>query len=90
MADLKQAVDVAKSHVLAVFSDEVMGTPRLEEIWFDDNVRQWFVTIGFFRKPDEITKALGTFSRYEYKVVQISNDFGLPMSIKNRDLAGAA
>lgn len=90
MIDLNQAVVAARHHIQTVFSGEVQGTPRLEEIWLDDGAKQWFVTFGFFRKPDDVTAAAGTFSRYEYKVVKISNDTGLPISIKNRDLAGAA
>jgi hypothetical protein len=36
MMDLKQAVEVASSHLHDVFASEIVGAPRLEEFWFDE------------------------------------------------------
>ena len=88
--DVKQAVAAAKVHLLDVFGAELMSTPRIEEVWFEDVGRIWCVTLGFFRKPDELaTKAAGTYSTYDYKVVRIEDASGNPLSIKNRDQVAA-
>ena len=88
--DAKQAVEAAKSHLLDVFGAEMMSAPRIEEVWFEEAERQWCVTLGFFRKPDDlVAKAAGTFSTYDYKVVRIEDITGKPRSIKNREQAAA-
>ena len=88
--DVKQAVAAAKVHLLDVFGAELMSAPRIEEVWFEDVGRVWCVTLGFFRKPDDLmAKAAGTFSTYDYKVVQIEDFSGKPLSIKNRDRVAA-
>ncbi len=88
--DAKQAVEAAKAHLLDVFGAEMMSAPRLEEVWFEDTEKVWCITLGFFRKPDELmAKASGTFSTYDYKVVQVEDVTGSPRSIKNRERAAA-
>ena len=88
--DVKQAVAAAKAHLLDVFGAELMSAPRLEEVWFDDAERVWCVTLGFFRKPDDLmTKAAGSFSTYDYKVVRVEDSTGKPRSIRNREQAAA-
>ena len=59
--DVKQAVAAAKAHLLDVFGAELMSAPRLEEVWFEDAQRVWCVTLGFFRKPDELMAKTGWY-----------------------------
>ena len=87
--DAKQAIATAKKHLLEMFQDEMLSPPRLEEIWFDDSKYVWCVTLGFFRKPDDLLKATGTFSTFVYKVVRIDDATGQPQSIRNREAAAA-
>ena len=88
--EVKQAIGTAKAHLLDLFGAELMSQPRLEEVWFEDADNAWCVTLGFFRKPDELTtRAAGTYSTYDYKVVQIDDDTGKPKSIRNRDRVAA-
>lgn len=87
--DVKQAVDAAKSYLQDVFGAEVTTAPRLEEVWFDDDDRSWCVTLGFFRKPDDLSKNLGIFSTYAYKVVRIDNSSERPNSIMDRERVAA-
>ena len=85
----KQVVGLAKAHLRETFADELLSEPRLEEIWFEDADKTWCVTLGFFRKPDEqLTKATGSFSTFDYKVVRLAES-GKPISIKNRERAAA-
>lgn len=88
--DVKQAVAAAKAHLLDVFGAEMMSDPRLEEVWFDEGERVWCVTLGFYRKPDELmSKVAGSFSTYDYKVVRLEGVDGKPRSIRNREQAAA-
>lgn len=86
--DPKQAVETAKSYLSEMFAAELMSAPRLEEVWFDDAEKVWCVTLGFYRKPDELLKAAGRFSTYDYKVIRLDVN-GTPRSIKNREPAAA-
>jgi hypothetical protein len=83
--ELKAAVEAAKAHVTSVFADDMLGGPQLEEVWFDDTGHVWNVTVGFYRKPDEVARAAGTFSRYTYKVVRVDEATGRPIAIRNRE-----
>ncbi len=85
LTDVKQAVVTAKKYLEDVFGSELMTPPRLEEVWFDDRTDVWNVTFGFFRKPDDITSAMGTYSTYAYKVVAIDDETGNPVSIRDRE-----
>ena len=87
--DVKQAVEAAKTYLQEVFGSELMTAPRLEEVWFDEDHKSWCVTLGFFRKPDDVTKTMGPFSTYSYKVVRVESMFGKPVSIKDRERAAA-
>lgn len=84
----KQVVSLAKAHLGETFADEMFSEPRLEEIWFEDAEKVWCVTLGFFRKPDDLTKATGSFATFDYKVVRLTES-GTPVSIKNRERAAA-
>lgn len=84
--DVKQAVAVAKSHLISVFGDEMLGEPRLEEIWLEDAEQVWCITLGFFRQPHTVLLPAGTYSKYDYKLVRIDAVTGKPQSIKNRDV----
>ena len=45
--DMKEAVRAAKSYVAEVYSDENVTSIGLEEVRYDDRLRNWQVTIGF-------------------------------------------
>ena len=77
--DAKQAASAAKAHLVDVFAGELPSDPRLEEVWFEDAERVWCVTLGFFRKPEEVLKAAGTYSTFDYKVVRIEDVSGKPL-----------
>ena len=87
--DVKQAVEIARSYLQEVFGNELMSPPRLEEVWLDEDSGVWCLTFGFYRKPDDLTKVIGTFSTYSYKVVRVDDKTGKPLSIKDRERAAA-
>lgn len=88
-ADVKQAVRVAKQHLLQVFSGEEITDVGLEEVEFDNTKGNWKITIGFTRPWDHkhsLATALGTqHMGRSYKVIRIGQD-GRMVSIKDRIL----
>jgi hypothetical protein len=84
--DVKQAVSNARSHLLEVFSDELVSPPTLEEVWFDDDERQWCVTFGL--KRTRAGAALGSLVLpFDFKVVRLGEQDGKPISIRDRSMA---
>ncbi len=80
--DVQQAVSSAREYILAIFSDELSDKPTLEEVWFDDNEREWCVTFGLKRSA---AKAFGSLVLpFDYKVVRLSDTDGKPISIRDR------
>jgi hypothetical protein len=83
--DVKQAVASAREHLIEVFSGEIASPPSLEEVWFDDDEKQWCVTFGLKR-----TKASGGFGSivlpFDYKVVRLDEADGKPISIRDRSI----
>ena len=80
----KQAVAIAKQHVMELFGDESITNLGLEEIESDS--MYWKVTIGFSRPWDmSINSVLGSSDR-AYKVIKVDGDTGCMISIKDRIL----
>lgn len=90
--DVKEAVDLAKKHVVELFANEGIVNLGLEEVEFDDTDSVWSVTIGFSRPWDKVSGGLGlavlaqaqTLSR-SYKVVRIQDPSRRVLSVKNRE-----
>lgn len=87
---VKEAVALAKEHVLNLFSDENLTNVGLEEVELDDKSNEWIVTIGFSRPWDEPRNALAalatsTAPRRAYKVLRISSATNQVLSVKNRE-----
>lgn len=88
--DVKQAVNLAKQHVLDLFSEEQLSNLGLEEVEFDDPEDEWHVTLGFSRPWDEPKNLFalageGKYPKRSFKVVRISNGTGRVLSVKNRE-----
>ena len=84
--DVKQAVSSARSHLVEVFSDELVSPPTLEEVWFDDAEGQWCVTFGLKRsRPGAALGAL--VLPFDFKVVRLAEQDGKPISIRDRSIA---
>lgn len=86
--DVKQAVAVAKQHVLDLFAEEKVTNLGLEEVEFDEQTREWIVTLGFSRPWDEPRNALAALAqtpyiRRTYKVVQISDPLERVLAVKS-------
>lgn len=84
--DVKQAVKAAKDYAADLFEGE---RPRLEEVWYDDDEQQWFVTIGLLRKEPpsiaDLTLGRKDYSRMHYKTVCIDDQTGKIVSLRNHD-----
>ena len=89
--DVKQAVQMAKEHVVEIFADEPIENVGLEEVEFDELNKVWAVTIGFSRywgRPrDNIIRALGTTAR-DFKIIRIEDVSGRVQSVKHRIVTG--
>ena len=84
--EAKQAVDIAKRHILDLFSDESIAPPTLEEIWLEPSEGVWLVTLGV-RRPfgmDTAASRLGLSQLPDYKVVRVSDADGRPISVRDR------
>lgn len=91
--DVKEAVALAKSYILALFKGEDIKNLGLEEVELDQQENEWIVTIGFSRPWDESPSPLNPLSaisssstlRRSFKIVRISNS-GEVMSVKAREV----
>ena len=80
----KEAVGVAKHHILDLFADEGIVNVGLEEIETEGDY--WKITIGFSRRWDSgIGSILGGSGR-AYKVLRISEKDGQILSVRDRTL----
>jgi len=89
--DVKQAVDLAKTHVADLFAKEGLVNLGLEEVEYVDARDLWRITVGFSRawdQPGSVASLLAP-ARRTYKVVTIDNE-GKVLSVKNRETADAA
>ena len=84
--DVKQAVTSARTHLVDVFSDDLVSQPTLEEVWFDDIAKEWCVTFGL--KRTRSGAALGALVLpFDFKVVRLAAQDGKPISIRDRSIA---
>ncbi len=87
--DAKQAVGIAKSYVIDLFSDEKLENLGLEEIELDDTSGFWRITLGFSRRWDMPTGVMAVYGSRKaegrtYKVVSVRED-GTVASVKQRE-----
>ena len=84
--DVKQAVRAAKAYAADLFEGE---EPRLEEVWYDHDEKQWFVTIGLLRKEPpslaDLTLGRKDFSRMHYKTVCLDDQTEEVLSLRNHE-----
>jgi hypothetical protein len=87
--EVKEAVRAAKIYTADLFADEKPSNVRLEEIEFDHGQNLWQVTVSFARHwPEDtpaLTLALSAPLKRSYKVVNIANDDGHLISIRQRE-----
>jgi len=91
--DAKEAVRLAKRHVLDLFAEEEILDIGLEEVEFNELDDTWSITIGFSRPWDQprsilgptLSSQMGIRSR-SYKVVLISDSDANVISVKNREV----
>ena len=88
--DVKQAVQLAKTHVAEIFADEPIQNVGLEEVEFDEMNDVWAITIGFSRfwgRIGDVFRALDGNAARTFKVVRIEDKSGRLQSVKHRDVA---
>lgn len=83
--EVKEAVAVAKRHVLDVMSEEAIDDVTLEEVWYERRKKYWRVTLGIRRmaKRESAAGRLGLALLPDYKTVTLSDDDGRIVSLKN-------
>lgn len=92
--NVKEAVGQAKKYVADLFESEHIKHLGLEEVEFDDDHREWKVTVGFSRPWDiePIGAAASTFADLvggvrrvprDYKVVRIRDSDGSVLAVQN-------
>jgi hypothetical protein len=91
--DVKEAVTAAKSHLADLFEGEKVMNLGLEEVEFDEEHREWRVTVGFSRPWDrEPNPALGSLADVltpmrqlarDYKIVRLRDSDGRVLAVKN-------
>ena len=90
--NVKEAVNLAKQHLLDLYADEKLTNLGLEEVEFKESANEWIVTLGFSRPWDEPRNSLAAFSqtahvRRTYKTMRVSNDSEQVLSMKTREVA---
>ncbi len=89
--EVKDAVATAKGHVATLFADEEITEVGLEEVQFDEESDEWWVTIGFKRpwnRPIMDVNVLTQRALFRaYKQVRISDSDGRIVSLVDRILS---
>lgn len=83
--DIKNAVEVAKQHLLTVFGSEIESTPTLEEVWHDAKKKQWCVTLGIRRGASP----LAGLNLPEFKTIRLDDQDGHLVSIRRQEYSNA-
>ena len=87
--EVKQAVKVAKHYVLDLFGDEGIVNIGLEEV--EELGGYWRITIGFSREWDKnIGTVLSGAASRTYKTIEISDEDGQVLSVKDRKISKAS
>lgn len=90
MMEVTEAVATAKEHVVTLFADEEIAEIGLEEVQFDADSAEWWVTIGFKRpwnRPIMDVNVLTQRALFRaYKQVRISDADGRIVSLVDRIL----
>jgi hypothetical protein len=86
--NVKEAVKLAKEHILDLFDEENLANLGLEEVTFNEREQEWVVTLGFSRPWDEPRNALASVAQgmtphRSYKIVRISDAGNDVISINN-------
>ena len=86
--EAKEAIARAKRHISEMFADELTSPPTLEEIWFDERKKEWFITLGVRRPSNDVvrdpwTDPLAGKTRLapDYKVVRIGEGRRIPIVV---------
>lgn len=80
----KEAVTVAKTHVIDLFGDEGITELGLEEIESDGSC--WKITIGFSRTWGGGIGSILSGSKRAYKVLRVSKTDGQMLAVRDRNL----
>ncbi|MCI5157714.1 MAG: hypothetical protein D3906_04600 [Candidatus Electrothrix sp. AUS1_2] len=95
--NVKEAVKLAKEHIIDLFAEEDIRDLGLEEVEFDEEAKEWFITLGFSRpwnEPESLNSMARAVAQFRsdplrqrsYKVVRISDDsLHRIISVKNRE-----
>lgn len=91
--EVKEAVTLALTAFAAVFDSEQFLNVALEEFEYDQDSKEYLVTIGFDRErkvlpSNRVSMALNPFAdrefKREFKIIRVSDPSGEVTSIKNR------
>ena len=88
--EVKEAISTAKGHVATLFADEEITEVGLEEVQFNEESDEWWVTIGFKRpwnRPIMDVNVLTQRALFRaYKQVRINDSDGRIVSLVDRIL----
>jgi hypothetical protein len=91
---VREAVATAKTHLQDLFQEEHVANLGLEEVEFDEDHKEWRITLGFSRPWDRepvgpLFDVLGPPRRVararDLKLVRIRDNDGKVISIKNHE-----
>ncbi|HEV7860177.1 MAG TPA: PepSY domain-containing protein [Pyrinomonadaceae bacterium] len=76
--DVKQAVKIATQYLKKLYGGQSISNIRLEEVEFDDEERNWLITISFIDIDDLIPERV-------YKILEIDADTAEVIAMKMRE-----
>jgi len=88
--DTKEAIKLAKEHVMDMFADEGIYNLGLEEVSFNEADKIWNVTLGFSRPWNTARNAFTALTGEEapkrsYKIIRISDADKKIVSLNRED-----
>ena len=103
--NVKDAAKIAIAHIVELFKDEKLSNVGLEEASYNEDKKNWEVTVGFsrpwdypnyhkldswgYRKPGLITGLQPSAPKRQYKIVHIDPKAGEVKSVTIREVNNA-
>jgi hypothetical protein len=84
MIDVKEATEIARSHLASFFPDA--EKVQLEEVELTENKSHWFITLSYEGVSNSVASSLLVGKSLRYKMFKLDAESGEVISMKIRDI----
>ena len=84
MIDVKEATEIARSHLKSFFPEA--EKLQLEEVELTENKSHWFITLSYEGVSNSVASSLLVGKSLRYKIFKLDAESGEVISMKIRDI----